>query len=380
MDGMSIAELWERLRAGYASVGERLPEILSDPRAYPREAMLVAAIAALLLILVILMSYAVVGAVSASHERRKAGLKVTKRHRFAGLAAAVSIAGLLLFLLAVVPLAPATGGACGVCHPVKPAVDSWRDSGHASASCYGCHAEPGVVGAVQATLSGVAGLTTRSGESSMAVASTGVHSNGCLSCHESIRDSLVGEGVTMRHLDVIEAGIQCTECHLFVGHGDELVSEGDFRRERSVMSVCLTCHDGVTASSECDTCHAGRPLDAASAVSAVGQTDTPVTCAGCHQPETEERCVACHGLELPHPAGFMSRHAGMSFRDPGLCVRCHETAKTSDACACHPAGDMHGEYAQWFPRHGPQAQTNWPGGCNCHDVAFCAQCHETSPF
>jgi hypothetical protein len=97
-------------------------------------------------------------------------------------------------------------------------------------------------------------------------------------------------------------------------------------------------------------------------------------------PETEQRCIECHGLELPHPVDFMSRHAGLSFRDPGLCSRCHETAQTTDACACHQAGEMHGEYSDWFPRHGPQAQTNWPGGCNCHDVGFCAQCHETSPF
>jgi hypothetical protein len=359
-------------------MGERLPEILSDPRAYPREAMLLAAIAALLLILLILAVYVIIGAASAAHERRKAGLRVSKRYRFGGLAAALSIVALALFLVAIAPLFPAVGGACGVCHSVRPAVDSWRDAGHGSTSCYGCHAEPGVMGAVQATFSGVAGRSSPPGDASSTV-TVSIHSNGCLSCHEDIRDSLVGEGVTMRHLDVIEAGIQCTECHVSVGHGDELTEDEDLVQERSVMSVCLTCHDGITASSECDTCHAGRPLDDASAVSG-DPTDTPITCTGCHQPETDARCISCHGLELPHPVDFMSRHAGMSFRDPALCARCHENARTTDACACHQDGEMHGAYAQWFPRHGPTAQTNWPGGCNCHDVSFCAQCHETSPF
>ena len=93
MEGMSIGELWGRLQAGFANLGDRIPEILSDPRAYPREAMLLAAIAALVLILLVLAVYAAVGVVSAAYERRKAGLKVTKRHRFGGAAAAVSIVG-----------------------------------------------------------------------------------------------------------------------------------------------------------------------------------------------------------------------------------------------------------------------------------------------
>jgi hypothetical protein len=52
----------------------------------------------------------------------------------------------------------------------------------------------------------------------------------------------------------------------------------------------------------------------------------------------------------------------------------------ADNCACHGEGETHGPYALWFEQHGLAAQTNWPGGCRCHDAAFCGFCHQTTPL
>lgn len=149
------------------------------------------------------------------------------------------------------------------------------------------------------------------------------------------------------------------------------------------MSRCTPCHDGRTAPERCETCHVSGPLDEsktpkrATAISTAG-------CTGCHEAKTAQRCIACHGLELPHPPTFMRSHAALSYANPALCAKCHETASAETGCRCHSIDiNIHGTYEEWFPVHGSRARSSGPGGCMCHndnEFIVCAACHERFPW
>jgi len=76
----------------------------------------------------------------------------------------------------------------------------------------------------------------------------------------------------------------------------------------------------------------------------------------------------------------MGKHAGLSYKSPALCAKCHEQASARLACGCHQDANLHGTYSEWFPLHGPMAQNNGPGGCRCHKPSFCAFCHDRPVF
>ncbi len=373
-----LADILIRLRNGIDIARDQLPRIVEDPRSYQQEAMLLALLVVLLLIFLVLAGFALWEAFLDGRERRRLGVRVRKLRRWQIPATAVVVVFFALMIASIVPMIPQVGSACGTCHAVTVAVDSWSTSAHRQVSCYGCHAAPGPLGAMAASVGGLVRLLNpveREGR---------VYEDSCLSCHRDLREGVVGTSVRMRHSDVLEASMSCIECHRRVGHSatEEIAVP---IVNRNLMSLCLTCHNDVRASSECGTCHAGRPFDVASAPSGNADTPTPVTCKGCHESATESNCISCHGLEMPHPRPeFHRAHAGMSYSQPALCARCHESARASreQACACHDwDSNLHGTYSEWFPRHGPSAMSTGAGGCNCHDTAgFCGMCHDSSPF
>lgn len=373
-----IADIVIRVRYGVLAVQEQVPKIVEDPRAYPREAMLLAALAVLIAIFVVLVLFAMWEAYLDQRERRRLGVRVRRVQRWRTPASAFVIVAFVLIGVSLAPMAPQAGVACGACHEVRGAVDSWSVSAHNRTSCYGCHAARGPIGAMAASVGGAVRLVDSTGREDR------VHEDSCLACHRSISEAIVGTAVRMRHADVIEARMSCIECHPNVGHSSAEETAAP-AIERNRMSLCLTCHDDVEASSECSLCHEGRPFDVASQPSGVSETPLPVTCRGCHSEATHAVCIACHGLEMPHPRPeFVRAHAGMSYRQPSLCVRCHELAKPSQdrACACHDQDvNVHGTYSEWFPSHGPIARQNGPGACMCHDGGrSCARCHDAYPF
>lgn len=382
MSDQDLTSLVLRLGKGFGLLGQQLPRILHDPRAYPRESMLMALMALLLLVLVGLMGFALFDAIVTAWERRRMGLHATKRGRLRRLAAAGTVLAAITVAGTVVPSTYWASSSCDACHATKKLVAGWKKGTHRTVSCYGCHAKRGPIGTVAASVNGFSNIVGGAG-APKASASHGpsfVYSSSCLSCHSEVEKGTVGQRVRMRHGDVIAADIDCTECHPRVGHGERDESKTAVMRPREVMSVCVTCHDGKRATSKCDACHEGHPLDQAVRPK---EAATPVNlqCKGCHATATEAKCIACHGLELPHDRKFVSQHAGRSWSNPALCARCHESATANSGCGCHlGVGEMHGQYHEWFPRHGAQAQQSGRFGCNCHEISFCTFCHPTSPF
>lgn len=373
---MSAQEFFDRLARGYQGLSERVPRVLEDPRAYPRETMLLAVIAAVLLLFVVLLVIIAADVVRAGRSRRR--LRV-RRRPVAAVLTALSVAGVLGVVVLAIALAPGlrvVAPACGLCHEVETAVTSWRAGPHAVAPCYGCHAPAGMLGALEASTRGAGALVSEA----QRPPATGER---CLGCHDDLADGTKKtQDLFVRHKEIIEAGGECLSCHPGVGHdesgGDATDDVGPDPTE--LMSRCLLCHDDDTASAECATCHRTAPLDQASDPAYPGTTPIRVTCKGCHQSAVEARCTACHGIEMPHPADFSRDHARRSAQEPELCASCHAEAAGADACTCHLDVNLHGTYSEWFPVHGTAALANGQGGCACHSEASCARCHREDPW
>lgn len=363
------AAFFERLRLGVDALVRQVPRVLADPRAYQREAMLLALFAALTLVFVVVAGMLLADWIRDFARRRSVRLRVRRRGAWTRWVWALCLLELVLLTAALAPFVPATGSACGACHVVRPSVDAWAAGTHHEVSCYSCHAS-GAGGALAVSAEAAARLVLRSYASRR-----GVSSSACLGCHASVRSGVIVRRVRMRHSDVIEAMMSCTECHQGVGHEG---ASGRVAIERSKMSLCLTCHDGKNASSECVTCHLKPPLDIASGTAATAELK--VTCRGCHSEAVAKKCIDCHGLEMPHPDDFLGKHAGLSAASPAICERCHDQAGGPRPCACHTDTNVHGTYSDWFRRHGTAAVSGGRLGCNCHQLAFCAMCHEKDPF
>jgi hypothetical protein len=100
-------------------------------------------------------------------------------------------------------------------------------------------------------------------------------------------------------------------------------------------------------------------------------------CETCHV--SDVFCNGCHGMEIPHPAGFVDGHAQTGAADPLVCATCHNTSgdpandeRVCDQCH-HDQGDP---TQQWFPQHPGVVKEQGAGECfGCHQELFCSSCH-----
>jgi cytochrome c nitrite reductase small subunit len=254
-----------------------------------------------------------------------------------------------------------------VCHQMTSASDSWDASTHREIACIRCHEGAPVVSA----LSGVA-YRLQSAVGAWTPfetdGATEIPSARCLACHEDILDVEDAEDVAavrLEHAHILETGPSCSLCHGNVGHEQPIVSRG------SIMSECLRCHDGGSASADCEICHVGDPGLSSIRDRTFQPVELPApTCEGCH---SMNACDACHGLRMPHPPGFADprSHARLGAFDgrERLCYRCHTFA---DCDPCHLPFEQHG--TGWKLRHTASPS----GSCSCHGTQpedFCEVCH-----
>jgi hypothetical protein len=149
------------------------------------------------------------------------------------------------------------------------------------------------------------------------------------------------------------------------------------------MGKCLQCHQGGDgAPATCATCH----------LTDIGQIKVPdrypkvrieerATCEGCH---SLDACRSCHGLDMPHPEGFVDpqQHARLAAfeKKEELCFRCHEP----ELCAsCHTINQPGSSQANWGHQPGwrDEHRTRSADECRaCHTEAgssMCRLCHES---
>lgn len=321
-------------------------------------------------------------------------MKLSRVRRYRRLLTSVVLAAILAAAAFSVFEWADSDATCSGCHRATPAVAEAHDS----AGCASCHRPGGPTGALRhlVAITRMSVIQLASPDSSPQPGEW-PEDSGCLRCHGAVMTEEGPPRVTIRvrHSHLAEAGLRCLECHSGVGH---VVDAHD--RPRSVMGICLRCHDGDAAVSDCDACHLTRPSDVVSE----HRLHRPVrvgmggTCSGCHSARLESECVACHGgYEMPHPDGWMEgTHYLPGFVDQDRCMLCHEPPRGVEPAPhgsptanygggfcnrCHTYPTPHGSRSAWIVRHGPAskgASVPQPECVPCHSSEFvssCTVCH-----
>lgn len=326
--------------------------------------------------------------------KRPKRIKLSRIRRYRGWAITAAVVGLLAIAAYSVFEWADSDATCAGCH--RSTMDVAEV--HESASCGSCHRPSGPTGALRHGVA-LASMTVVQFRSPDAIPQPGQQpeDSGCLRCHRTVieDDGLLRAKIRVNHRHLVDAGLRCGECHTGVGH-----QEDTHDRPRSIMGICLRCHDGNGAQYECDVCHLSRPSD----VTSDRRLHRPVrvgmggTCAGCHSMRLEARCVACHGgYEMPHPVGWMEgAHFLPGFVDQDRCMLCHEPPRGVEPAPhgsptanwgggfcnrCHTFPTPHGDRNAWIKRHGPASKgvaVPQPQCTPCHSSEFvkhCTVCH-----
>jgi hypothetical protein len=299
----------------------------------------------------------------------KTRVKITReqfrRFLLYGFAGAVIVSALFTANISVPSL-------CANCHTIKKPFDQWRHSSHKHISCVGCHYESGLYGYVQGSIRGTENLVAHVFKAPAPMQSL-IPNKTCLNCHHEINDKILTSDrrVKVKHKEITNAGFPCTDCHNTTAHSAK--NEKSFS-----MSICVKCHNRVGASAKCSSCH----LEDIAYKPHVTLDDWPKTkaariiCTGCHSKKTDQRCILCHEIELPHSNKFRKTHSERAIANTSLCYKCHwSTMKKDNACSCHKDGNVHGSYVRWYFKHRETARINGIG-CNCHSRSYCSHCHD----
>lgn len=263
---------------------------------------------------------------------------------------------------------------CASCHATAPYATSWASGDHARTTCVACH-EDGGIGVVPAAVQRVSNAAAGVAGENAATARVPVPAYRCLRCHADVARLVLTVGaVKVSHKEFLSKGYECARCHLGVGH-----SPGGAPQRAVPMGECVSCHDGHTAGDACSTCHVGDPSAAVRVDRAVFpkvDISPPPGCTGCHETKT---CFACHGIVMPHPAGFETGkgHARLAVFEgkQKVCYRCHIP---QDCAKCH-TGDFNNHGAGWKKDHPSGMPLDGRNTCACHNTPnFCGLCHATS--
>lgn len=300
-----------------------------------------------------------------------AGKRVAKL-RLALLSAGVLVGLLLAVFWSVSGLA--TDRVCLSCHS-RLQSEFALDESHARFRCYSCHLGAGWERlAARKRAEARMLLSVLRGAETTPVALLGQEP--CLGCHASVmREPSEGGAIRVAHSSCVREGTRCTDCHGGLVHGGH---EGRVVGTYS-MDVCVSCHDGMRASVSCDLCHRGRSKARRVATAAWRITHGPNwrsahgagdlgTCMVCHD---RSKCKRCHGVSLPHVAGYQNTHRSEASVRRESCDSCHETS-FCDGCHGLPMPHPQG----FLPAHPDESRRRGEAAClRCHEASDCESCH-----
>lgn len=194
------------------------------------------------------------------------------------------------------------------------------------------------------------------------------------------------------HIEDME--MACEDCHGTVAEVDNMA-----KRLLPEKDDCVSCHDGDTATEECEACHADPedPLSFAESQPLSGlefshqyHLSNALTCSGCHSEITNDDgsepahiwtaadCQSCHGSTKPvyHTMEWSWLHGSeVTHATQSSCNTCHAQA-SCDAChqvqevepKVHPAG--------FILSHGFEAYAGLADCAVCHSRNDCQGCHD----
>ncbi|MDI6901130.1 MAG: cytochrome c3 family protein [Anaerosomatales bacterium] len=333
----------------------------------------------------------------------------------------VALLGLAAFVV-VAFMGTSTYWFCAeVCHKVQDdSIMAYDRSSHNKVSCMSCHepvnADPITFTFYKAKALGELVLTVTNNyelplnaESHLAEDEHHMGSAQCTQCHAlDTRVVTPSEGIIIDHAVHEENDIHCTMCHNRVAHPEDFeltltdpkTGEPNRKHEDFMeMKGCYRaegCHGleaGYRAPGECSACHPAdfelKPENhlVAGFYTPGGDSsghwqlkeEEPDYCRICHLEQTF--CTDCHGVEMPHPAGFTDDHGAVGTERPEVCANCHargaertDPTSTEFCNACHhPDADP---TQPWIPQHWQVVRESGAEACfECHDPVFCARCH-----
>ena len=255
----------------------------------------------------------------------------------------------------------------------------------------------------------------------------------CVQCHSTNREVTPAKGILINHKVHEDKGVWCTVCHNRIAHNELEVKLNNPNGSPSKkhdnfmkMDACFRCHalegndkpEGQwQATGKCSACHTAsftlKPAnhsepgfyklygDSKGHAELARETRSEVASAAAEAKVLEEEgitpqltkkasysstchvektfCTGCHGVEMPHPAGFAKNHGVVGKKSPKVCANCHakgaaNAAGTAFCNSCHhPQGDP---TKPWIPQHFLVVAKDGAVGCfECHKPQFCAECH-----
>jgi nitrate/TMAO reductase-like tetraheme cytochrome c subunit len=305
--------------------------------------------------------------------------------------------------------------AASACHKIQAdALAGYENSSHSEISCLACHnavdsntvvflihkVEVGVAGIV-----GVVGGTELplNAESEVAMNAKVMPEGQCTQCHTKNRTITPSPGIIIDHAVHSAKGITCTQCHNRIAHDEKglTLTKGSHPHEDFMkMEGCFRCHDlekKKQAPGDCGLCHpAGFELkpgnhfekgffqlygDSAGHAK-LAKADTKNTyCGMCHV--KAKFCEGCHGVPIPHPAGFTKTHGPAGKSNPASCAKCHAkgAANANGLQFCNACHHKQGDPTKpWIPQHVKVVGEVGANSCfECHSPTFCANCHVRGP-
>lgn len=228
---------------------------------------------------------------------------------------------------------------CGVCHEIRPAVETWEKTSHEKFHCDVCHEGPSVFSrfssAARLTKDVIPHLT---GSYSRPLRATeDIPNSYCLSCHVSWRNVSPSGDLKIPHKKHFEElDIECVYCHSRVTHMYELRGK---KATRPPMTLCMQCHNGKKATFECTACHTEKPVPdnhkQPDWLEKHGELAEEIDCGKCHA-WVLDYCQECHTKSRPstHVGGdkWKSLHRKRAQLKPNTCLVCH----SRDYCMrCH---------------------------------------------
>ena len=132
------------------------------------------------------------------------------------------------------------------------------------------------------------------------------------------------------HRDACVSEMVCTDCHAPELHRTHV---------RGDKGQCYDCHLRENISTNCETCHppgcrsAYASHDPQFLATHGDQADWQgLECITCHG--STNWCLDCHGIEMPHPADYVTTHPQLVQGEPEVCNNCHGT---QSCIRCHQA-------------------------------------------
>lgn len=198
----------------------------------------------------------------------------------------------------------------------------------------------------------------------------------CGMCHRDTDEPLElanpPRPINFNHKVHLDNKVNCTLCHGAVAATEKLTE-----KNMPKMAVCMNCHDGNRASSECALCHGTRltlkdlhPGDWRHQHGEIA-TFKRDYCVSCHKKESY--CVDCHSgdnlTRMTHDLNYRYTHGLDARAKENRCLTCHDARSFCNDCHLRERRmPLEHSTANWRDRHGLAAIS---------DVENCSICHDT---